>query len=152
MRLLHAAVAALAALPAILGAQPAALGARPDTLRLTGLREPVEIVRDRWGINHVYARTEHDLFFAQGYAAARDRLFQLELWRRQATGTVAELLGERELERDRGSRLFTFRGDMARELAHYHPRGAAIVQAFVDGVNARVAEVRRELLLPAGRP
>ena len=68
-----------------------------DTLRVPGLRAPVEIIRDRSGISHIYAKNEHDLFFAQGYSAARDRLFQLELWRRQATGTVSELLGKREL-------------------------------------------------------
>ena len=67
--------------------------AQRDTLQLPGLRAPVEIVTDRWGINHIYAENEADLFFAQGYAAARDRLFQFEIWRRQATGTVAEILG-----------------------------------------------------------
>ena len=116
---------------------------RADTLRLAGLHEPVEILRDRWGISHIYARNEHDLFFAQGYAAARDRTFQFELWRRQATGTLAEVLGPRELERDRGARLFRFRGDMNAELAHYHPHGVAIVNAFVDGVNTFVDEAAR---------
>lgn len=94
-----------------------------DTLRLEGLERPVEIVKDTWGVSHIYAETEEDLFFAQGFNAARDRLFQLEMWRRQATGTVAEILGPRELERDIGTRLFRFRGDMDEELAHYHPRG-----------------------------
>ena len=50
-----------------------------------GLSQPVEILKDRWGISHIYAQNEQDLFFAQGYNAARDRLFQLEVWRRQAT-------------------------------------------------------------------
>ncbi|HEV8236797.1 MAG TPA: penicillin acylase family protein, partial [Gemmatimonadaceae bacterium] len=122
---------------------------RPDTLRAAGLRQPVEILRDNSGISHIYAKNEHDLFFAQGYSAARDRLFQLEIWRRQATGTVAELLGRRELERDIGARLFRYRGEMGRELARDHPRGAAIVGAFVDGVNAYVAETERNpALLP----
>jgi penicillin G amidase len=116
----------------------------PDTLRAPGLSQPVEIIRDANGISHIYARNEHDLFFAQGYVAASDRLFQLELWRRQATGTVAELLGPRELERDIGARLFKFRGDMKTELAHYHPHGAAIVRAFVDGVNAFIGETERD--------
>jgi penicillin amidase len=120
-----------------------------DTVKSKGLHQPVEIVRDRNGVSHIYARDEHDLFFAQGYNAARDRLFQLELWRRQATGTVAELLGPREIQRDIGARLFKYRGDMARELANYHPRGAAIVGAFVEGVNAYVAETERDpSLLP----
>jgi acyl-homoserine lactone acylase PvdQ len=119
-------------------AQPAAA-----TLRVEGLAQPVEIIRDRWGINHIYAQTENDLFFAQGYAAARDRLFQFEMWRRQATGTVAEMLGRRELKRDIGARLHMFRGDLDAELNHYHPRGKAIVDAFVRGVNAYVAETER---------
>src|SRR5262245_53046360 len=89
-------------------------GAPPTarTLSVAGLSQPVEMLRDRWGINHIYAGNEHDLFFAQGYAAARDRLFQFELWRRQATGTVAEILGPQELKRDIGSRLHKFRGDL----------------------------------------
>ena len=58
-----------------------------EELAVPGLGAPVEILRDRWGVAHIYARNEHDLFFAQGYNVARDRLFQLELWRRQATGT-----------------------------------------------------------------
>src|SRR5919201_552724 len=88
------------------------IGAAPaDTaLRVAGLGEPVEVLRDRWGINHIYAKNEHDLFFAQGYSAAGDRLFQFEMWRRQATGTVAEILGPSELKRDIGARLQMFRG------------------------------------------
>lgn len=112
-----------------------------DTLRLAGLDQPVEILKDRWGVSHIYAQTEHDLFFAQGYNAARDRAFQLELWRRQAAGTVAEILGPEEIARDHGTRLFKFRGDLDAELNHYHPRGKAIVEAYVEGVNARVAEL-----------
>src|SRR5512139_3187861 len=124
------------------GAAPPA--AAPASVVLApGLSQPVEVRRDRWGINHIYAATEQDLFFAQGYLAAKDRLFQFEMWRRQATGTVAEILGRRELERDRGARLHMFRGDLDAELAHYHPRGRAIVEAFVGGVNAWIAETER---------
>lgn len=135
----------------LLGARTSAIAqARStDTLRLSGLQQPVEVVHDPWGISHIFAENEHDLFFAQGYSAAHDRLFQLEIWRRQATGTTADLLGPRELDRDIGTRLFMFRGDMARELAHYHPHGAAIVGAFVDGVNAYIARTERDpRLLP----
>ncbi len=115
-----------------------------------GLRQPVTILRDHWGIAHIYAQNEHDLFFSQGYNVASDRLFQLELWRRQATGTLAEVLGPAEVERDIGNRLFRFRGDVTQELNWYHPHGAAIVQAFVDGINAYIAETRAhpELLTP----
>jgi penicillin amidase len=117
---------------------------RAVTLRVEGLSEPVEILRDRWGVAHIYAKSEHDLFFAQGYNAARDRLFQLELWRRNATGTVAEMLGPQELKRDVGARLHMFRGDLEAELGWYHPHGPAIVNAFVDGINAYVAEAERD--------
>lgn len=112
-----------------------------QSLQVTGLHEEVEVHRDPWGINHIYAKNEHDLFFAQGYLAAKDRLFQLEIWRRQATGTVAELLGEREIKRDIGTRLFKFRGDINQEMRHYHERGETIIPAFVDGVNAYIAEI-----------
>ncbi|MEQ1694114.1 MAG: penicillin acylase family protein, partial [Gemmatimonas sp.] len=111
---------------------------------MPGLRAPVTLLRDSAGIVHIRAANEHDLFFAQGYSAARDRLFQLELWRRQATGTMAEALGPRWVARDRASRLLRYRGSMAAELAHYHPRGAAIITAFSDGVNAYIARVQRD--------
>src|SRR5262247_1818690 len=111
-----------------------------EKLEVPGLIQPVEILKDRWGISHIYAQTESDLFFAQGYNVARDRLFQLEMWRRQATGTVAELLGPRELKRDIGTRLFMYRGDMKQELGWYHPNSAKIIDSFVAGVNAYIAE------------
>jgi penicillin amidase len=124
---------------------PGSSGAQETTrLEIPELDQPVEILVDHWGISHIYARTEHDLFFAQGWSAARDRLFQLELWRRQATGTVAEILGRRELERDIGTRLFMFRRDLEQELRHYHPRGVEIVRAYVDGINAYVRQARSE--------
>lgn len=114
-----------------------------DNLSVKGLKEPVEIIRDEWGVNHIYAKNQHDLFFAQGYAAAKDRLFQFEIWRRQATGTVAEILGERELKRDIGARLFKFRGDMKQEMNHYHPDGEEIITAYSDGVNAYIEEINK---------
>ena len=109
-------------------------------LEVQGLQQPVEILKDRWGISHIYARTEHDLFFAQGYSAARDRLFQFELWRAQATGTVAEILGPKAVARDHGTRLFRFRGAMEPEMNHYHSRGVDIIRAFVHGVNTYIDE------------
>lgn len=109
---------------------------------IEGLESPVEILKDAWGVSHIYAQTERDLFFAQGYNAARDRLFQLEMWRRQATGTMAEIMGERMLDHDIGARLMRFRGDLQQEMRHYHPRGDQIIPAFVDGINAYIDQVR----------
>ena len=119
--------------------------------KIEGLHESVEILRDQWGINHIFANNQKDLFFAQGYAAAKDRLFQFEIWRRQATGTVAEILGPDELARDIGTRLFQFRGDLNTELSHYHPEGKAIIESYVAGVNSYIKEVLKtpeELPLP----
>ena len=116
-----------------------------ETLTVDGLDQPVEILKDKWGISHIYAETEHDLFFAQGYNAARDRLFQFEIWRAQATGTTAEILGPRAIARDHGTRLFKFRGDMGSEMSHYHPRGVDIITSFVHGVNAYIDEALEDL-------
>jgi penicillin amidase len=111
-----------------------------SSLIASGLQQSVEVIRDRYGVNHIYAQNEHDLFFAQGYCAAKDRLFQFELWRRQATGTVAEILGARETKRDIGARLFKFRGNLKQEFNHYHSHGEVIINAFTEGINAYVSE------------
>lgn len=108
-----------------------------------GLQKKVKIIRDSWGVNHIYAENEHDLFFSQGYCAAKDRLFQFEIWRRQATGTIAEILGERELKRDIGTRLFKYRGDLKKDLESYHPHGVNIINAYVQGVNAYIKEINK---------
>jgi len=115
-----------------------------DTVPVPGLGRPATLVRDRAGVVHIRAANEHDLFFAQGWSVARDRLFQLELWRRRATGTLAELLGPRALPTDRATRMFRYRGDPDADFAVYHPRAKGIVQAFVDGINAYVALTERE--------
>src|SRR4051812_30326901 len=134
---------------------PLVADAAPPEEKLTvpGLSQPVEMFKDRWGVSHIYAQNEQDLFFAQGYNAARDRLFQLEVWRRQATGTVAEILGPKELKRDIGNRLFMYRGDLTQELNWYHPHGAAIAEAFVHGINAYIDQTAKNpaLLSPEFR-
>ncbi len=120
-----------------------------EQLKIAGLLAPVEVLRDESGINHIYAQNQKDLFFAQGYLAAKDRLFQFEIWRRQATGTVAEILGERELKRDIGTRLFKFRGDMKAEMDYYHEDGEEIITQYTAGVNAYIEEVlQNQELLP----
>ncbi|MFL2991153.1 MAG: penicillin acylase family protein [Cytophagales bacterium] len=108
------------------------------------LNERVEVLRDSYGINHIYAKNQRDLFFMQGYLSARDRLFQFEIWRRQATGTVSEIFGEQELKRDIGTRLFMFRGDIRDELNHYHDDGYEIITSYTEGVNAYINEVLKD--------
>ncbi len=103
---------------------------------LEGLEQDVEILRDRWGIAHIYAQTETDLFFAQGFVAAQDRLWQLEIWRRVGEGRLSEIAGPIAFERDRLARLLKYRGDLEVEWNSYHPNAKAIVTAFVSGINA----------------
>jgi len=114
-----------------------------NNIKIKGIDNVVEILRDKWGVNHIYAQNQYDLFFSQGYLAAKDRLFQFEIWRRQATGTIAEILGETELKRDIGTRLFKYRGDIETELNHYHSEGSKIVNAYVDGVNTYIKEINK---------
>lgn len=119
-----------------------------EKITLVGIKQPVEIIRDKWGIPHIFAQQEEDLFFAQGFMAAADRLFQLELWRRRATGTLSAAFGSRFLQTDIGNRLLRFRGDLERELNFYHPRGKQIINSFVNGINAYInyAQQKPDLL------
>jgi penicillin amidase len=108
-------------------------------LRVPGLEEPVRVLRDRWGVAHLYARNQHDLFFAQGVVAAQDRLFQMELWKRAGQGRLSEILGPSALPRDIGARALEYRGDLQREYESYSPDTLAILTAFTDGINAYIA-------------
>ena len=112
-----------------------------DSFQIQGITDEVEVLRDNYGINHIYANNQDDLFFMQGYLAAKDRLFQFEMWRRQANGTISEIFGEEELDRDIGTRLFKFRGNMEEELNHYHEDGFEIVSSFVSGINKYIEEI-----------
>ncbi|MEV4158294.1 penicillin acylase family protein [Nocardia salmonicida] len=108
----------------------------PITRRVPGLEDRVEILIDRWGIPHIYAESTGDLFFAQGYNAARDRLFHIDLWRRRGLGLMSEAFGSEYIERDRAARLLHYRGDMDAEWAAYGPDTRDAVTRFVAGVNA----------------
>src|SRR5687768_11815533 len=107
---------------------------------LAGIRDTVDVVRDRWGVPHIYARNIDDLFFAQGYVQAQDRLWQMEMYRRTFEGSLSEILGPAYLGHDRLVRLLRYRGPFdAREWTHYHPEGRRIFDAFARGVNAFIA-------------
>jgi penicillin amidase len=100
----------------------------------------VEVIRDQWGVPHIYAQNVDDLFFAQGYVMAQDRLWQMEWWRREREGRLAEILGPAAVERDRLTRLTKFRGPFdEREWTRYHPEGKRLAEAYVQGVNAYIA-------------
>jgi len=111
---------------------------------VAALRDEVEIVVDRWGVPHIYARSREDMFVAQGFNAARDRLFQIDLWRRRGHGLLASAFGAAYVEQDRASRLFLYRGDLDAEWEAYGPETRSIVTAFVSGVNAYVAWARED--------
>ncbi len=105
-------------------------------LKLQGLRAEVEVLRDRWGIPHIYAGNLHDLFFGVGYAQAQDRLWQMELNRRASSGTLAEVLGEEALEIDRLTRRVGFRRVSEADWQHAEETEKAVLEAFSAGVNA----------------
>ena len=115
------------------------------TLQVPGLTDEVRIVRDRWGIPHIYAKNADDLFFAQGFVQAQDRLFQIDLWRRSTQGRLAEILGASYVDRDRLARLMRYRGDMNAEWESYSPDTRRIATRFVAGINAHIATIGEHL-------
>ena len=115
-------------------------------LAVAGLNGPVEVIRDEWGMPHVYAENDHDLFFAQGYVLAQDRLWQMEMWRRWHEGRLAEIFGPEALPYDARTRLMMYRGPFDEtEWTSYHPDARAIFTAYADGVNAFIADHRDNL-------
>ncbi|MBE9376265.1 penicillin acylase family protein [Saccharopolyspora sp. HNM0983] len=116
--------------------RPAAHAQERTRIPVAGLRSPVEIVQDRYGIAHLYAEDTADVFLAQGFNAARQRLFQIDLWRRRGLGRLAEVLGPDYIEQDRATRLFLYRGDMAAEWQRYAPDAEHIATRFTAGINA----------------
>ncbi|MGH2398660.1 MAG: penicillin acylase family protein [bacterium] len=115
------------------------------TLDVAGLQAPVEVIRDRWGIPHIFARSEHDLFLAQGFVHAQDRLWQMEFNRRIASGRLSEMFGETTLETDRFLRTIGLRRAAAAEWDIQDPEARAAAEAYADGVNAFLARYRNRL-------
>src|SRR6266849_2780428 len=103
-----------------------------------GLKAAARITRDTDVFAHVRAQNEHDLFFLQGYVHAQDRLFQMDVSRREASGTLAELLGPAALPQDVQLRTLGLRRAAVRSLAVISPRTRTALEAYADGVNAFV--------------
>jgi penicillin amidase len=126
------------------------------TFVVAGLSAPVRVVRDRWGVPHIYAQTAEDLFAAQGFVQAQDRLFQMDLWRRSAQGRLSEVLGANFVERDAMTRRMQYRGDLEAEWASYGADVKAIATSFVRGINAWVGLARdrppEEFVLAGWKP
>jgi penicillin G amidase len=111
------------------------------SLAVTGLKEPVEVIRDQWGVPHIYAKNTEDLYFAQGYVMAQDRLWEMEWWRRELEGRLSEVLGPSAFERDQRARLLKYRGTFDEaEWTTYHKDGKAILTAYANGINAFISD------------
>jgi penicillin amidase len=135
---LHAAVL----LPVLAAVVPAlaAPTARTETRPLVGLAAPGRVIIDHWGVPHIQAASARDAFFLQGYVAARDRLWQIDLWRKRGLGRLSASFGPDFVAQDRAARLFLYRGSMAAEWAAYPSDARAWTEAFAAGINAYVDE------------
>jgi penicillin amidase len=118
------------------------------TVALSGLTRPVTVVRDFAGIIQITADNPHDLFMAQGYAHAQERMWQMEISRRIGAGRLSELFGEGQVDRDRYIRTLGWRVAAERDLAAMAPETVAILQAYADGVNAWITEHQGRLSTP----
>jgi penicillin amidase len=119
-----------------------------STIRLAGLRSSVTVAYDERGIPYIEAANESDLYFAQGYVTAKDRLFQMDLLRRTARGELSEILGTPTLEEDKRHRLYNYAG-LAQDLVTKSPHAVrAALEAYAHGVNA-FTESLDEQSLPA---
>ncbi|MGD0457303.1 MAG: penicillin acylase family protein [Terriglobia bacterium] len=117
------------------------------TIQVAGLSAPVEVLRDARGVPHLRASSLQDLFFAQGYVTAQDRLWQMDLSRRLAEGELSEVFGERTLRLDLENRTLGFRQVSQRALAELSPEARAPLTAYANGVNAFIASHRDRLPL-----
>src|SRR5438309_1418202 len=103
--------------------------------RLLGLDERVEVLRDTYGVPHVFATDTHDLFFAQGYVTAQDRLWQMDVYLRAAEGKLAEVLGEPALESDRFMRTLGLGRAAQLDLGVISHETRGVLEAYMEGVN-----------------
>ncbi len=134
----------LAALTVTLAGCATAPSAPGGSASVAGLTQPAEILIDRWGVPHIYAANLYDAFVAQGYAAARDRLWQMDLWRKRGLGEMAKDFGPAWVDSDRAARSVLYRGDMYREWLAYGSDAKRVAEAFVAGVNSFVAETESD--------
>ena len=126
---------------------PVTQHAQSETLQLKGIKDKITIRRDDRGIPYIEAQNDEDLYFAQGYAHATDRLWQMDLFRRTARGELAEIVGNLGLEQDKLHRTYGFAQAAEAEWASASPRSRALLEAYARGVNAYAAS-----LDPKSRP
>lgn len=123
---------------------PVAPGTPATSVAVAGLEWPVQVLVDQWGVPHIYAERHYDAFVAQGFAAARDRLWQMDLWRKRGLGEMAKDFGPGYVESDRMARAVLFRGNLYREWLAYASDAKRIAEAFVAGINAYVELTERQ--------
>lgn len=114
-------------------------------IRLAGLSKPVEVIRDRWGVPHIYAQNEQDLFFAQGYIHAQDRLFQMDTHRRVGSGRISEISGPSGLATDRFARYFGWPRIAETQTANVSAQVADVMRAYCAGVNTFIRQGKMPL-------
>ena len=109
------------------------------TIQIAGLSQPVEVVRDQYGVAHIYAHTPEDLFFVEGYTHAQERFWQMEFQRRVASGRLSEIFGETSLETDRYLRYFGFHDLAQKAYEMMDSKSRRVVDAYAAGVNAYIS-------------
>jgi penicillin amidase len=109
-------------------------------VRIRGPQDGVEVIRDRWGVPHIYAHNAADVCFAQGYVHAQDRLWQMDCQRRLASGRLAEVLGARALPVDRWLRILGFRRVAAIEAEQMPAEARREMEAYAEGVNSWIQQ------------
>ncbi|MCP2605117.1 penicillin acylase family protein [Candidatus Aminicenantes bacterium AH-873-B07] len=107
-------------------------------ISIKGISNRIEIIRDKFGIPHIFAKNEKDLFFACGYVHAQDRLWQMELMRRSGYGTLSEIFGEKTLKRDIRARILGLKIAAQKELNNLNPKIKKIFLYYCKGVNAYI--------------
>ncbi|HEX4205486.1 MAG TPA: penicillin acylase family protein [Ktedonobacteraceae bacterium] len=141
---------ATAGLAGLAGGAYYALTRRPlpkkhGKITLDGLHEPVEVITDRYGVPHIYARNEDDLYFAQGYMHAQERLWQMEFNRRIGSGRLSEIFGTIALETDRFCRRLGMHRAAAEQVAQLSTHNKRVLDAYAGGVNAFIKQHRGRL-------
>jgi penicillin amidase len=140
----------------LLGMSAVAVAEQPNpltadsTYKVAGLSLPAEIIVDEWGVPHIYANDHYDVFFTQGFNAARDRLWQIDTWRRRGLGQLSEVFGADYVAQDKAARMFLYRKDMYSEWLAYGNDAKRITESFVAGINAfvKVAQQNPDLMPP----
>jgi len=108
-------------------------------IRVSGLSEPVEVIRDRFGVPHIYASNSNDLFFAQGYIHAQDRFWQMDVWRHTGAGRLSEMFGASLMETDKILRTLGWAKVVRKEVEQLDPISRGILESYTQGVNAYLA-------------